>query len=308
MPGLDRRLLSISALSKKGLQVIFSDLSCQIKNNTEVVAHIPRQNNMYVLECSPAEVANVCEETNQEQKSGDGSGAADLQVWHARLGHLSTKILKDDIEICEGCIMGKATVKTFPKSPYGQVKTKEVLQLVHSDVMGPMETKSRGGSRFVSEVTDRFIEYKAFMENQLSKKIKCIGTDNGTKYVNRRFSGVCRKSGIMHQTTVPYSSQQNGLAERMNRTLTERARAMLGHMQMEKIWWAEAMNTAVYVTNRVPWASHPTKTPFEFIFGKGPDLSEMRVFGSKGYAHVDKSNRTKMTKKAIRCIFLGYSD
>ena len=99
--------------------------------------------------------------------------------------------VKDDIEICEGCIMGKATVKTFPKSPYGQVETKEVLQLVHSDVMGPMVLKSRGGSKFVvtfidnysryivayyienkSEVTDRFIEYKALMEDQLSKKIK----------------------------------------------------------------------------------------------------------------------------------------
>ena len=98
--------------------------------------------------------------------------------------------VKDDIEICEGCIMGKATVKIFPKSPYGQVKTKELLQLVHSDVMVPMKTKSRGGSRFVvtfiddfsryivaycienkSEVTDRFIEYKALMENRLSKKI-----------------------------------------------------------------------------------------------------------------------------------------
>ena len=100
------------------------------------------------------------------------------------------------------------------------MKTKGVLELVHSDVMGPMETKSRGGSRFVvtfindfprcivayyienkSEVADHFIEY---MENQLSKKIKYIRTDNGTEYVNRRFSGVCRKSGIMHQTTVPY--------------------------------------------------------------------------------------------------------
>ena len=173
-----------------------------------------------------------------------------------------------DIEICEGCIVGKVTVKAFPKSPYGQVKTKGVLELVHSDAMGPMETKSRGGSRFIvtfiddfsrfivayyienkSEVTDRFIEYKALMENQLSKKIKCIRTDNGTEYVNRRFSSGCRKSGITHQTTVPYSPQQNGLAERMNRALTERARAMLSHMQVDKIWWAEAMNTAVYVTN-----------------------------------------------------------
>ena len=95
VPGLDRRLLSISALSREGLQVIFSYLSCKIRSDAEVVAQIPRQNKMYVLECSsPAEVANICEETNQEQKSSDGSGAADLQVWHARFGHLPTKMLK----------------------------------------------------------------------------------------------------------------------------------------------------------------------------------------------------------------------
>ena len=345
VPGLDRRLLSISALSRKGLKVIFSNLSCQIRSNAEVIAQVPRRNKMYVLDCSPVESANICEETNREEKSRDGSGAADLQVWHARLGHLPTKMLndmancvdglkikknrgaEDDVKICEGCIMGRATVKTFPKSSYGQVKTKEVLELVHSDVMGPMETKSQGGSRFVvtfiddfsryivayyienkSEVTDRFIEYKTLMENQLSRRIKCIRTDNGSEYVNRRFSGVCGKFGIVHQTTVPYSPQQNGLAERINRTLTERARGMLSHMQVDKVWWAEAINTAVYVTNRVPCASQPSTTPFELIFGKKPDLSEMCVFGSKGYAHVDKSKRTKLTKKAIRCIFLGYSD
>ena len=126
--GLDRRLLSISALPRKGPQVIFSDLSCQIRSNAEVVAQVPRRTKMYVLQCSPAEVANVCEETNQEQKSSDGSGAADLQMWHTRLGYLPTKMLKgmascvnglkikknqggaDDIKICEGCIMGKANV------------------------------------------------------------------------------------------------------------------------------------------------------------------------------------------------------
>ena len=134
--------------------------------------------------------------------------------------------------------MGKSTVKTLSKSIHGQVKTKEALVIIHSDVMGPMETKSQGGSRFIlsfiddftreivayynsnkPEVMDSFVEYKALIENQLSKKIKCIRTFNGSEY--RRFSGMCQKLGIVHQTTVPYSPQQNGLAERMNSTLTE---------------------------------------------------------------------------------------
>ena len=111
----------------------------------------------------------------------------------------------------------------------------------------------------------------------------------------------------MHQATVPYSPQQNGLAERMNRTLTKRARSMLYHMQVEKKWWTEAMNTAVYVTNQFTCASWPTKTPFEVCFGNKSDLSHRKVFGSQGYAHVDKTKRLKLDKKEFKCMFLGYS-
>ena len=75
--------------------MIFSDMSCQIRSNADVFAQVPRQNKMYVLDCSPAESANICEETNREERSSDGSGAAGIQVWHARLGHLPAKMLND---------------------------------------------------------------------------------------------------------------------------------------------------------------------------------------------------------------------
>lgn len=131
-------------------------------------------------------------------------------IWHARLGHLPMKAMNnlnkcvegfqmqdlsavddDQDEICEGCVTGKSSVKPFPKSSYGEMKTTSLLQVVHSDVMGPMETKSQGGARFVvtflddysryvvayyvthkSDVVDKFIEYKSMMENQLNTKIK----------------------------------------------------------------------------------------------------------------------------------------
>ena len=101
------------------------------------------------------------------------------------------------------------------------------------------------------------------LENQFNTKIKCIRTDNGGECLNKRFAEVCRKVEIVHQATVPYSPQQNMFAERMNWTLTERARSMLNYMQVEKKWWVEAMNTAVYVTNRVTCASWSTKPSFE---------------------------------------------
>jgi hypothetical protein len=218
-------------------------------------------------------------------------------------------------------------VKPFSKSTYGAVKTSDLLQVVHSDVVGPMQTVSQGGakyfvtfiddySRFVvaffiaqkSQVVDKFIEFKALMENQLNKKIKCLRTDNGTEYVNKKMAQLCKGSGIVHQTTVPYSPQQNGLAERMNRTLVERARAMMEHMEVPKCWWAEAVNTAVFLTNRLPCAAVPESTPFEVCFQSRPDLSMVRVFGSKGVAHIDKSQRVKFDGKGFRCILLGYSE
>ena len=148
------------------------------------------------------------------------------------------------------------------------------------------------------------IKYKSMMENQLNTKIKCIRTDNGGEYMNKRFAEVRRKAGIVHQAAV-HSPQQNGLAERVNRTLTERVRSMLNHIQMEKKWWSEAMNTAVYVTNRVACAFWPTKTPFEVCFENKPDLSHMKVFGAQDYAHIGKTKRLKLDKKTFKCMLLG---
>ena len=82
--------------------MILSDLSCQIRSNAEVIAQVSKRNKMYVLDCSPAESANICEENNREERSSDGSGAADLQVWHARVGHLPTQMLND----MAGCVDG----------------------------------------------------------------------------------------------------------------------------------------------------------------------------------------------------------
>jgi hypothetical protein len=82
---------------------------------------------------------------------------------------------------------------------------------------------------------------------------------------------------------------------------------MLYHQQVDKKHWAEAVNTAVYLINRTPCAAWHTKNPFEVGFGKQPDLSDLKVFGCKGFGHVDKSKRTKLDDKAFPCVFLGYS-
>lgn len=190
-------------------------------------------------------------------------------------------VTKDFDGLCEGCYKGKQHVANFPRTNQ-QRKTNGVLKLVHSDVMGPMRNKSSGGSKYVllfvddysryvvgyfleskSEVTTIFAEYKAMVENQWNAKLKCIRSDNGTELVNEKFDGTCKESGIVHQLSAPYSPQQNGFAERMNRTVMEMARSIMQYKGVEKHWWAEAINTVIYTINRITSSRNSDVTPYE---------------------------------------------
>ncbi|GMF35814.1 unnamed protein product [Phytophthora fragariaefolia] len=111
----------------------------------------------------------------------------------------------------------------------------------------------------------------------------------------------------MHQRSVPYSPQQNGVAERMNRTIMEKARNMLYYKGVSTGWWAEAVSTAVYLINRSSNA-HADATPYELGFKVKPRMDHLRVFGSQGHAHIDDVKRTKLEPKSFRCMFLGYAD
>ena len=128
----------------------------------------------------------------------------------------------------------------------GGKRVKQILELVHSGVFGPMKVPPLGKSvhyvSFIdefsrntwiyflkkkSEVFDRFKEFKALVENQTEKKIKVLRTDNGGEFCSKEFEEFCKKCGIARQKTTTYTPQQNGVAERMNKTLMERARSML---------------------------------------------------------------------------------
>ena len=98
------------------------------------------------------------------------------------------------------------------------------------------------------------------------------------------------------------------VAERMNRTLMEKARSMLSGTGLGQEFWAEAVETACYLVNRSPSSALEDKTPHEVWTGKKPSLSHLRVFGCDAYVHVPKEKRTKLDNKSKRCIFIGYKD
>ena len=234
--------------------------------------------------------------------------------------------------ICEPCIMAKHPKSPFPtsdKAADGEAAEPEVnqlLQLVHMDVFGPMPEPSLGGSKygatflddhsklsivrpitFKSEVPKTVREVIQLLETQSGQQCRAIRTDNGSEYLNAELSDYLKSKGIIHQTTVPYNPEQNGAAERLNRTLMDRARAMIKDAALQAELWAEAVTTASYIRNLSPVAGK-LKTPWELFFGYKPDASPLRVFGATAYAHVPKEKRHKLEDRSKRGIMIGYGD
>ena len=242
-------------------------------------------------------------------------------LWHQRLGHVHESRLKKcvqndfvrgiDIEkitelsFCEGCLAGKMCRKPFPT--VGEIRSTRKLQLVHSNVCGPMQTQSIGGAKYFvtfiddytrccavyfmkhkSEVLDKFKEFEVTTTNDAGRAIGTLRTDNGGEYLSSAFQNYLKEKGIRHEMTVPHSPQQNGVSERMNRTLVESARSMIAHAGLSNIFWAEAISAAAYVRNRLfTTVLKERETPYERWYGRRPDVSHFRVFGCMAYAHVN---------------------
>jgi hypothetical protein len=175
-----------------------------------------------------------------------------------------------------------------------------ILEIVHTDVCGPMKTTSHGGARYFltfidnfsrkthvyllkakGEAFEKFKQYKALVENEIGHKIKVLRSDNGGEFVSKKFDAFLAGCGIQRQTSAPYSPQQNGVAESANRTIMECARSMILAQGLELEFWGEVVNTAVYIKNRCPTKSLDSKTPQEAWSGRKPDVSHLRVFGCK---------------------------
>ncbi|GJX11449.1 putative ribonuclease H-like domain-containing protein [Tanacetum coccineum] len=155
-----------------------------------------------------------------------------------------------------------------------------------------------------SEILKNFIKE---IENLVDKKVKIIRSDNGTEFKNKVMDDFCREKGIKREYSVARTPQQNGVAERRNRTLIEAARTMLADSKLPTTFWAEAVSTACYVQNRVLVVKPHNKTPYELFRGFKPALSFMRPFG----CHVTILNTLdslgKFDGKSDEGFFVGYS-
>jgi len=166
---------------------------------------------------------------------------------------------------------------------------------------------------FLQKKSDLLSEYKKWLTKaqlHTGTKIKVLSSDNGGEYVSNAFKALHDENGTTHQTTVPDTPQQNGVAERLNRVLVEMARTMMRHKDVDQDLWADAIKTAVYIKNRVTSRALPVgKTPFKLWTGNKPNVSHMRVFGSTCWVVLHKSHIDgKFGDKAAKGVLLGYPD
>ena len=144
------------------------------------------------------------------------------------------------------------------------------------------------------------------MKNQTGRKIKYLRSDNGIEYTDSQFQKFCEEHGIQRHFSVRKTPQQNGVVERMNRSITERARCLRLNAGLPKSFWAEAVSMACYLINRSPRASLGGKVVEEVWTGKPIDLGNLKIFGCPAYVHVSSDERSKLDPKSKKCIFIGY--
>ncbi|CAI5773473.1 Retrovirus-related Pol polyprotein from transposon TNT 1-94 [Podarcis lilfordi] len=332
VPELSCNLISVSTLDKKGFQITFGNGECKVTRNGKVFAQAKLINGVYELDLSENQSAKVAHSSQKDE--------ADLDLWHRRLGHRDTNVILDlqkrdlvrGLQVkqsnkapakCISCITEKAVKPSFPRC--AEQRSNKVLDIVHTDICGPMNVPSLGKNRYIliflddfsrfcvvyflkekSETVDKLQEYIAMVKNKFQRAPAVLMSDNGGEYCSNEMQALLAKEGIAHVTTIPYTPQQNAIAERKFRSIMDMTRCMLKDACLPQKLWAEGVYTSVYLQNRLP-TKGAERTPFELWHGKAPNLSHIRVFGSPCYFHVPKEHRHKLDSRAKAGILVGYA-
>ena len=329
VPNMKNNILSLGQLLEKGYDIHLKENNLFLRDDkSNLIAKVPMTKNRMFLLNIQHDVPKCLKACYNEPS----------WLWHLRFGHLNFGGLKllekkemvrglpcinQPDQLCEGCLLGKQSRRSFPKESLSRAT--KPLELIHTDVCGPIKPNSFGKSKYFllfiddfsrkvwvyflkekSEVFENFKKFKALVEKESGLPIKAMRSDRGGEFTSNEFNKYCEDHGIRRPLTVPRSPQQNGVAERKNRTILNMARSMLKSKRMPKEFWAEAIACAVYLVNRSPTRSVYGKTPQEAWSGRKPGISHLRVFGSIAYGHVPDQTRAKLDDKSAKYIFIGY--
>ena len=324
-----RNLLSVKKLEMCNIKVIFENGKVKLFSGKNLIGTETR-NNLYEILVYFKVLRNKCLNIEVEDEK--------TKLWHKRYGHISYANLKklidyemvdgikklnlNKVEFCESCVNGKMTRLPFKT----RNRSSSFLEIIHSDVCGPITPTPHDNKRFFvtfiddysnfvcvyiienkSEVFDCFREYAQMVQTKFKKRISTLRCDNGREYYSNEFRNYCKENGTVIDYTVPYTPQQNGKAERFNRSLVEKARSMISDSNVPKHFWNEAIRTAAYILNRSPNVNLELITPAELLYERKPNVTNLKVFGSIAYSHVPEQFRDKFDGKSEKCVMMGYA-
>ncbi|OMO99220.1 hypothetical protein CCACVL1_03887 [Corchorus capsularis] len=330
VPDLKTNLLSIGQLQEKGYEIVIKNGVCQVKDAKLglIVQAKMTSNRMFpvylqnsIFNCLAVEQGDLA------------------WLWHYRFGHLYfgglQQLQRHDMvrglpkfeqpsDVCEECVLSKQHRDAFPKGKAWRAQY--VLELVHTDLCGPITPTSNGGKnyfitfiddysrktwvyflQFKSEAFEMFKKFKQLVEKESGKYIKMLRSDRGGEFTSDEFVTFCENAGIKRQMTAPHTPQQNGVCERKNRTILDMVRSILRRSSMPRTFWPEAVAWSTHVLNRSP-SRALNSTPEEAWSGVRPAVHYFRVFGCIAYAHVPDQKRKKLDDKGEKCVLLGVSE
>ena len=330
IPDLTTRLLSLGQFMRSGLSSRGSARSITVydKEGKDLLTFHPRHENdsIYVIwslvgRQNCAEVSTIY--------------AVDFEVMHRRLAHPSNDVMRragrhikdfPDVQVpkehlCPGCAQGKMTNKSFPPS---EVRASVPFELIHSDLKSfPIESyhKFKYAIVFYDDFTSHAWtvnlrtkdaalyatrHFLATVEVKYQTKVRGWMTDGGGEYTSKAYTNMLKERGIQILQSVPHAHQQNGRAERIIRTLMEKAETMRLQACLPQSWWEFALDHATHVYNRTPIRRLAWQTPYQMANGDKPNISHLRVLGCLAYVFIPEEVRlNKMAPKSEMMTYLG---
>jgi transposase InsO family protein len=333
VPSAVENLLSVSGAVADGLS--FSNnsngevvsMSC---SKTSFMTEVKKERGLYFVYCH-------CSLTDPNPNLCHAHNCEEYDLWHQRLGHPGSKNLErlqtDDMvkgistslspchSLCDVCVRGKQTRESYQRSPESAT---ERLQLIHLDVVGELPVPGAVGERYMLTVLDDFsrlgdsmaLSSKSqvggavkkiilYLENQTSHNVKVVRSDRGSEFVNADLLEFFNSKGIRHETSAPYSPQQNGRAERFNMSLKEKVRVLLLQAEAPQSMWADALPTAVRLLN-LRAVKGRSATPYELMFGRKPSVHYLRVWGCLAYIKIPDKDLSAFSARSEAGMFVGY--
>ncbi|GJV69607.1 hypothetical protein Tco_1485116 [Tanacetum coccineum] len=287
---LQFNLFSVSQICDKKNSILFNDTECivlspnfKLTDESHVLLKVPRKNNMYSVDLK-----------NIVPKGGlnclfSKATTDESKLWHRRLVHINFKTMN---KLVKGNL-----VRGLPSKLFENDQTYVACQ----------KGKQHRASSTKDETSGILMSFITRVENLIDQRVKIIRCDNGTEFKKKEMNQFCKRKGIKREFSVARTPQQNGVAERKNKTLIEAAKTMLADSKLPTTFWAEAVNTACYVQNKVLVTKPHNKTPYELFLAIKKTLSFMRPFGCPITILNTIDHLGKFDGKADEGFFVGYS-